>query len=96
LNFANQCDEALALSVGSINDLAESQLIAAIKDKNTTAITFWLKHRHKSYATTSNISGEVHHDGEILTKEQEQVLDQALRMAGLAKPKGNDNEKVNE
>ena len=88
VEFANQCDEAIALSTESINDLAESQLIAAIKDKNISAIIFWLKHRNKNYATRINIAGAIRHENAPMTVEQEQILDQALMMAGLSKPKG--------
>jgi hypothetical protein len=37
--FAEACDVALEESAGRINDLAESQLISAIKEQNMTAIT---------------------------------------------------------
>nr|MCW1949660.1 hypothetical protein [Candidatus Shapirobacteria bacterium] len=33
-----------------VNDLAESQLISAIKDKNITAIIFWLKNNNPKYS----------------------------------------------
>lgn len=81
--FAKQCDEAIALSTDTINDLAESQLISAIKDKNLAAITFWLKHRNPSYSTKVVATGSFNIINETLTPEQEKIVNQALLMAGL-------------
>lgn len=81
--FADKCDEAISLSVESINDLAESQLIAAIKDKNTTAITFWLKHRHKAYRSRVEISAGSDKPQDVLTPEQAETVNKALALAGL-------------
>jgi hypothetical protein len=44
--FANQADLALEDGNRLINDIAESQLLSAIRDKNMTAIIFWLKSHH--------------------------------------------------
>lgn len=49
-SFKEISDIALKKGIHFINDLAESQLISSIKDKNMTAIIFWLKHHHKDYA----------------------------------------------
>lgn len=81
--FAEACDEALEESTGRINDLAESQLIAAIKDQNMTAIIFWLKHHHNRYATKVEVTARFKQD-EALTPEQEVIVQTALRLAGLA------------
>ena len=81
--FAEACDETIELSVGRINDLAESQLINAIKDRNMSAITFWLKHHHKSYETRVRLDAHVEHEVQELTPEQEQLISRALALAGL-------------
>lgn len=81
--FADACDEALEESTGRINDLAESQLIAAIKEQNMTAIIFWLKHHHNRYATKVEVTARFKQD-EALTPEQEVIVQTALRLAGLA------------
>lgn len=81
--FAEACDEALEESTGRINDLAESQLISAIKEQNMTAIIFWLKHHHKRYATKVEVTARFKQD-EALTPEQEVIVQTALRLAGLA------------
>ena len=50
LEFKNKSDIAMKKGIHFINDLAESQLISSIRDKNMTAIIFWLKHHHKNYS----------------------------------------------
>src|ERR1700686_726513 len=47
--FAKRVDEALLEGCLMVNDLAESQLIGAVKDRNLPAIMYWLKHHHKDY-----------------------------------------------
>lgn len=77
-DFARCCDDALQESVGLMNDLAESQLLSAIKDKNMTAIIFWLKNRHKAYSTKVELSGSIKTELEVLTPEQEQLVNKAI------------------
>ncbi len=80
--FAEACDTALEESTGRINDLAESQLISAIKEQNMTAIVFWLKHHHSRYATRVEVTARFKQN-EALTPEQEAIVQTALRLAGL-------------
>ena len=80
--FADACDDALEESTGRINDLAESQLISAIKEQNMTAIIFWLRHHHNRYATKVEVTARFKQD-EALTPEQEVIVQTALRLAGL-------------
>lgn len=47
--FAEKADQALREGSLLVNDMAESQLMSAIRDKNLTAIIFWLKNHHPSY-----------------------------------------------
>lgn len=79
--FANRCDETLELSIGRVNDLAESQLINAIKDRNMTAITFWLKHHHGAYESRLRLDGKLGIDTGELTPEQMVVVERALKLA---------------
>lgn len=88
--FAVACDEAIEQSAGMINDLAESQLIAAIKEKNMTAIIFWLKHHHAAYENRLKLDGKLMVETEELTPEQEAVVTKALSMAGLLTEKSHD------
>lgn len=48
--FKKKIDQAIKYGNFFINDLAESQLISAIKDKNMTAIIYWLNNHHSSYS----------------------------------------------
>ncbi|HMS23658.1 MAG TPA: phBC6A51 family helix-turn-helix protein [Candidatus Saccharibacteria bacterium] len=82
-DFATACDEAIVESAGRINDMAESQLIAAIKDQNMTAIIFWLKHHHPAYEARIRVDGRITHKTEELTTEQTELVEKALKNAGL-------------
>lgn len=81
--FAEACDDAIELSAGRINDMAESQLIAAIKEQNMTAIIFWLKHHHPSYEARIRVDGKITHRTEELSPEQIALVEKALENAGL-------------
>ena len=81
-NFANACDEAVERSADVVDDIAESQLIAAIKNKDMRAITFWLKHRHAAYRNKLELSGKVEAKHELLPAEMLERLD-SYRRAGL-------------
>lgn len=81
--FADLCDETIELSVGRINDLAESQLINAIKNQNMTAITFWLKHHHHNYRNRLEVDARVQAVQQELTPEQAELVTKALQLAGI-------------
>lgn len=90
--FAKEADIAIEDGNRLINDMAESQLLSAIRDKNMTAIIFWLKHHHSTYTTrvevtTFNKDHEIH-----LTEEQKELLDKAIQMAALVPSKTNEHE----
>lgn len=91
-DFAQQSDQALLDGSLLVNDLAESQLMSAIKDKNMTAIIFWLKHHHPAYATKVEVT-TTSKDKEIyLTDEQKELLNKALEMAALVPASTQNNE----
>jgi len=81
--FAEACDEAIEQSAHVVNDLAESQLIAGIKNQNMTAIMFWLKHHHGAYRTRVEVDARIEAVQQELTPEQSEAVAQALRLAGL-------------
>lgn len=87
--FAKQADEALADGRLLVSDIAESQLISAVKDRNIPAIMYWLRHHHPSYANRLQIKHAL--DEEALTPEQEKLVRRALSLAGatasIPKPK---------
>jgi len=82
--FKELADKALKEGIAFINDLAESQLLSSIKDKNMTAIIFWLKSHHSSYDTTKfQITTPENNKDEPLSDEQQKLITQALQMASL-------------
>ena len=91
-SFAEACDETIELSVGRINDLAESQLINAIKDRNMSAITFWLKHHHSSYRNKLDLNATINLAQQELTPEQAETVSRALQLAGLVDTKEKEDE----
>ncbi len=90
--FAQHTDQALLDGSLLVNDMAESQLMSAIKDKNMTAIIFWLKHHHPAYATRVEVTTSNKNQEIVLTDEQKELLNKALEMAALIPPQELDNE----
>lgn len=88
--FAEAADMALADGSGLVNDLAESQLMTAIRDGNLTAIIFWLKNHHRAYANRVELSLQ-QPVSEQLTPEQEAVVKKALALASLTEPEQESN-----
>jgi len=83
--FAKKADESLIEGILLVNDMAESQLMSAIREKNMTAIIYWLRHHHPSYANKVEISGRLMHSDEELTPEQMALVKAALRLASFDK-----------
>jgi AcrR family transcriptional regulator len=83
--FRELVQEALGEGKKLINDMAESQLISLVKDKNFPAISYWLKHNHPDYGNRLELSGKISTQSEKLTPEQEEIVKIALQNAGLIK-----------
>ncbi len=81
--FAEACDEAAQRSSDLINDMAEAQLITAIKEGNLTAVMYWLNHRHRAYATKVEIGGKLALENYQLTPEQQELVQRALLQSNL-------------
>lgn len=81
LNFAKEADRALAEGVALINDMAESQLLSAIRDRNISAIFYWLNHRHSAYSNKLEITAKVR--DETLSPKQQELIKKALKHASL-------------
>ncbi len=90
--FSKQADEALQEGNLLVNDLAESQLISAIKDKNMTSIIFWLKTHHDSYRNRVEVTTAGYNKEINLTDEQKELLNKAIEMAALIPSKENSHE----
>ena len=77
--FANDAESAIEEGLGLINDMAESQLITAIKEGNLTGIIFWLKNHHRQYSPKLEVTTK---DGDIpLTEEQKILIKKSLAIA---------------
>ncbi len=77
--FAEEVDLALQEGSQLINDMAESQLITAIKNGNLTGIIFWLKNHHKNYSPKLEVTTK---NTEIpLNDEQKEIIRQSLNLA---------------
>jgi len=81
--FKELAQEALDEGKKLVNDVAESQLISLVKDKNFPAISYWLKHNHPNYSNRLELSGKISTQSEKLTPEQEEIVKIALQNAGL-------------
>jgi hypothetical protein len=92
--FAEAMDEALTEGEALVNDMSESQLLTMIKEKNWSAVSFWLRHRNPRFRDKVEISGKV--DTSILTAEQEALVREALHMAGTHQAITGTNEKDHE
>jgi hypothetical protein len=57
--------------------------MSAIRDKNLTAIIFWLRNHHPSYATRVEVTAKLKHDDEQLSPEQEALVMKALKLASV-------------
>jgi hypothetical protein len=77
--FAEEIDKALIKGRDIINDMAESQLISGIKERNMTAIIFWLKNNHKTYKTRVELEGKIKTEQD-LNPEQEEIIRKALEL----------------
>lgn len=76
--FSKKMDQAMADGVAFVNDMSESQLLTMIKEKNWSAISFWLKHRNDNYKSKIEITTK--EDFEELTPEQEKIVREALKL----------------
>ena len=79
--FAKAMSEAMDEGEALINDLSEGQLITLIKDKNFSAIRFWLNHRHVKFRDRVEVNANIQNFSEELTPEQELLVREALQMA---------------
>jgi len=94
--FANKADDALMEGVNLINDMAESQLMAAIREKNMTGIIFWLKNRHSAYSTKVEVTAKIKKTDEQLTPEQETIVRKALEITSTPKQLSSSNQNYDE
>jgi hypothetical protein len=83
--FAKKMDGAIANGVALVNDMSESQLLSLIKDKNYSAISFWLRHRNDNYKDRIEVT--TREENESLSPEQAKIVRNALKLASITKSK---------
>jgi len=81
--FSVSADAAIKEGTKLINDMAESQLLSAIKNQNLTAIIFWLKHHHSQYETRIELRQASEKTEEKLTPRQEEIIREALKITSI-------------
>lgn len=88
--FAKQFDNALTDGVEFVNDMSESQLLQLIKEKNFSAVRFWLNKRHPAYKDKIEVTraGDI----EELSPEQQAMVRKALELAKIIEPKQDTHE----
>lgn len=92
--FADKAESALQEGAQLINDMAESQLISAIKDGNLTGIIFWLKNHHRNYSPKLEVTTK---SADLpLTDEQKEIIKQSVSMAFNLNLTDQENDKPNE
>lgn len=82
--FKENLEKALSEGEALVNDMSESQLISLIKEKNFSAIRFWLNHRHDKFRERVEVTAKFEQQ-EALTPEQEETVRKALSLASLDK-----------
>lgn len=81
--FKKAADAALTEGEAFITDMTESQLISLIRDKNFPAINLWLRTHHPKYTNKVELLGRLTIEDEPLTPEQEALIAEALKLAGV-------------
>lgn len=74
-------ERALKEGEALVNDMSENQLLLLIKEKNWSAISFWLRHRNPKYKDKVEITAKI--DDGKLTPEQELTVREALKLASF-------------
>ena len=93
--FSTAMDEALAEGEALVNDMSESQLLTLIKEKNWSAISFWLRHRNPRFKDKVEVTSKIDDTGE-LTSSQAEVVRKALQLAQILPTNKNEYEKRND
>lgn len=83
--FGKESDLAIRAGRELGSDMAESQILKAIKEGNLTAAFFWLRNHSKDYANKLEISTST--EIEELTPEQQEIVRKALTLSGLNESK---------
>lgn len=81
--FQKEMEAALVEGEALVNDMSESQVLSLIKDKNWSAISFWLRHRNPKFRERLEVNANFQSPQDELNPEQEAVVREALRLASI-------------
>jgi hypothetical protein len=81
-DFEKKVEVAISEGRLLVNDFAELQLISAVKDRNLTAILYWLKSHHPSYRTRIEIEGQLEVIKEF-SPEQKELIQKAMTLGKI-------------
>jgi len=87
--FSKKMDESMDIGVSLVSDMSESQLLTLIKEKNWSAISFWLRHRNSNYKDKIEVTTK--ESNEELSPSQAKIVKQALKLAGITESKSISN-----
>lgn len=87
--FKQEANTAMLEGEDFITDMSESQLISLIKDRNFSAIQLWLRQHHPKYGNKLEFIGHLKVENEPLTPEQQELIKEALQLAGMGNNKEN-------
>jgi predicted DNA binding protein len=79
--FTIAFDEAMAEGEALVNDMSESQLLTLIKEKNFSALSFWLRHRNPRFKDKVEVTTKIGISEDVLTPEQAAIVEKALSLA---------------
>ena len=80
-DFAKHMEEAMAEGEELVSDMSESQLLTMIKEKNFSAVRYWLSHRSPKYKHKVEVTTKA--DDETLSEDQAEIVRQALRLGNI-------------
>ena len=80
--FAEAVDEAMSFGKDFVSDIAEMQLLNAIKAGDFRAIALWLKAHRQEYKNRVEVDGTIT-TIEEMTAEQKALVKRALELADL-------------
>lgn len=87
--FAKELEEALAEGEALVNDMSESQLLTLIKEKNFSAVRFWLNRRHPKFKDKVEVTTKLSTDDEELTPAQQAIVQKAFNLASITNTNNN-------
>lgn len=80
--FSKAADDALTEGEAFITDMSESRLITLIKEGKFPAVHLWLRHHHRKYKNTIEVTNRSV-ESDVLSPEQEATVQKALKLTKL-------------